>query len=154
MASDVERAREVIAEWHRRKGCNQQIIDDCLSGNIQVPEFYMELLCMAVTQPAASGEVTTGTVNGYLPRKRAVEVLLDGYVPEWLTKFPPPRVYIGATPQPDADTVRDAERYRFIRANASAGTIFCCPLPSGSLNCDEPESEWDAAIDSAIKGEK
>lgn len=54
----------------------------------------------------------------------------------------------------EAERLRvDASRYRFLRANASWGTIFCGPLPGGSLNCDEPESEWDAAIDAAMKDE-
>lgn len=49
---------------------------------------------------------------------------------------------------------RDAARWRFVRKNASNGTIFCASLPAGALNCDEPESEWDASVDAAIAAQQ
>jgi hypothetical protein len=44
----------------------------------------------AIRQPAnsAGGQLAFGRVNGYLPDARAVEVVLDGAVPEWITKLP------------------------------------------------------------------
>lgn len=44
---------------------------------------------------------------------------------------------------------RNDARYRWLRANAVNGSIG---LPDGWLSCDEPESEWDAAIDAAAIG--
>ncbi len=48
MTDDQQRARELIADWHRNKGCSQRIIDDCLSGAITVPGFYMDLITAAL----------------------------------------------------------------------------------------------------------
>lgn len=48
MIDDQQRARELMADWHRRKGCSQQIIDDCLSGAITIPDFYMDLLAASL----------------------------------------------------------------------------------------------------------
>jgi len=51
-------------------------------------------------------------------------------------------------PQGDA---LDARRYRWLRANACEGRMESRgPNPDFALNCDEPESEWDAAIDAAM----
>ena len=45
----------------------------------------------------------------------------------------------------------DARRYRWLRANAYEGRMESRgPNPDFALNCDEPESEWDAAIDAAM----
>jgi hypothetical protein len=44
----------------------------------------------------------------------------------------------------------DAERYRWLRANAVEGRMETRgPRPDFAMNCDEPETEWDAAIDAA-----
>jgi hypothetical protein len=53
-----------------------------------------------------------------------------------------------------AETDRaDARRYRWLRANAVFGRMESRgPKPDFALNCDEPESEWDAAIDAALAG--
>lgn len=54
-----------------------------------------------------------------------------------------------------AEYRKDAERYRFIRANCVVGRMESRgPNPDFYLNCDEPESEWDAAIDRALGSEK
>ena len=44
----------------------------------------------------SSGEAVACTVNGYLPRQRAVELRLDCDVPEWITKNPGIRAYLSA----------------------------------------------------------
>lgn len=49
---DQQRARQLIADWHRNKGCSQQVIDDCLSGVIAIPDFYMDLITAALRAPA------------------------------------------------------------------------------------------------------
>lgn len=47
---------------------------------------------------------------------------------------------------------RDAARYRWLRGNACEGRMETRgPRPDFALNCDEPESEWDAAIDAAME---
>ena len=46
---------------------------------------------------------------------------------------------------------KDAARYRWLRNQATDG--FMGTPRYGSLNCDEPESEWDAWIDSAMSQE-
>jgi len=47
--------------------------------------------------------------------------------------------------------VRDAMRYRWLRENCCEGRMETRgPWQDFSLNCDEPESEWDAAIDAAM----
>ena len=51
-----------------------------------------------------------------------------------------------------AAILRDAERYRWLRNQATSG-VMTTPC-HGSLNCDEPESEWDAWIDAAMQGDK
>lgn len=48
------------------------------------------------------------------------------------------------------EDVRDAARYRWLREHTTDGFMG---TGSGSLNCDEPASEWDAWID-ARKGER
>lgn len=48
--------REVFAEWHRRKGCSQQIIDDCLSGSISMPALAADLVQMALAARQPVGE--------------------------------------------------------------------------------------------------
>lgn len=60
--------------------------------------------------------------------------------------------------QADHDTIRahiealeaDARRYRWLRKHAVTGSIGF-DAENGWLNADEPESEWDAAIDTAMK---
>lgn len=50
-----------------------------------------------------------------------------------------------------AEAERDAARYRYLRANCVQGRMESRgPNPDFALNCDEPESEWDAAIDAAM----
>lgn len=45
----------------------------------------------------------------------------------------------------------DAARYRWLRANVVEGRMESRgPRPDFALNCDEPEWEWDAAIDAAL----
>jgi hypothetical protein len=47
----------------------------------------------------------------------------------------------------------DAERYRWLRGNCVEGRMESPgPNPDFALNCDEPENEWDAAIDAAREG--
>lgn len=46
-----------------------------------------------------------------------------------------------------AEAVKDARRYRWLRSNACDGFMRA---DGGSLNCDEPESEWDAWIDASM----
>jgi hypothetical protein len=48
------------------------------------------------------GEAVAGTVAGYLSRQRAVEVVLDGPVPEWITANPSVRAYLVGRPALDA----------------------------------------------------
>lgn len=44
----------------------------------------------------------------------------------------------------------DAERYRWLRENAVEGRMESRgPRPDFAMNCDEPETEWDTAIDAA-----
>lgn len=49
------------------------------------------------------------------------------------------------------EVARDAGRYRWLRNNCSVGS-FSTYDPPFRLNCDEPASEWNAAIDAAISG--
>lgn len=56
-----------------------------------------EAATRAATVP--QGVSVRGYVNGYLPRQRAIEVILDGAIPEWLTKLQV-GVSITATPPP------------------------------------------------------
>lgn len=44
----------------------------------------------------ASGDAVTGRVNGYMFSARAIEIITDGEVPEWITKTPGLRVTITA----------------------------------------------------------
>lgn len=55
---------------------------------------------------------------------------------------------IDASPKGDSEA-RDAARYRWLREFAVNGSIG---IPfHGWLNCDEPASEWDSAIDAAMQ---
>lgn len=50
--SELEhRARACFAEWHRQRGCSEQVIADCLNGQIQMPELAADLLRLALTPP-------------------------------------------------------------------------------------------------------
>jgi hypothetical protein len=69
-ASVSERARAAFAEWHRRKGCGQEVVDDCLSGSISMPDLYMEVLGIALSSPRQEGEANgklVGWWNGIMP---------------------------------------------------------------------------------------
>lgn len=48
------RARELFAEWHRARGCGEQVIADCLSGTIQMPTIALDLVRMALAQQPAA----------------------------------------------------------------------------------------------------
>ena len=67
------------------------------------------------------------------------------------------RAMLAAAPQPTAQPsadVEDAKRYRWLRANAVRGRMESCGRHHAfALNCDEPESEWDATIDAARAAE-
>lgn len=88
-----ERAREIIADWHRKKGCGQQVIDDCLSGVIAIPTFYMELLEQALTQqrgsPVPEGWRVVPIEPNWDMRNEGREFLIDGLEkePEKLAYF-------------------------------------------------------------------
>lgn len=48
--TEQERAkvRRIVADWHAAKGCGQQIIDDCLSGNISAGAYAEDLMVAAL----------------------------------------------------------------------------------------------------------
>lgn len=51
MSAIEQRARACFAEWHRERGCSEQVIADCLNGQIQMPELAADLLRLALTPP-------------------------------------------------------------------------------------------------------
>lgn len=51
MSAIEQRARACFAEWHRQRGCSEQVIADCLNGQIQMPELAADLLRLALTPP-------------------------------------------------------------------------------------------------------
>lgn len=51
MSAIEQRARACFAEWHRQRGCSEQVIADCLNGQIQMPALAADLLRLALTPP-------------------------------------------------------------------------------------------------------
>jgi len=51
MSAIEQRARACFAEWHRQRGCSEQVIADCLNGQIQMPELAADLLRLALMPP-------------------------------------------------------------------------------------------------------
>ena len=65
-------------------------------------EPQIDMIRDALTHPQdASGDAVTGRVNGYMFSARAIEIITDGEVPEWITK-PWARVTIIAMPAKEA----------------------------------------------------
>lgn len=56
-------------------------------------------------------------------------------------------LYTHPAPGVPDDVVKDAERYRWLRVACFGGHMLGWNF---NLNCDEPEAEWDAAIDAAM----
>lgn len=154
MASDVEKLGDLMMT-DLPESCRSEV--NVLRKKLANDEEGWRALCVVMrdlarlTQPAASGEVV---FNFATVHRFATDHGVDY---NRLCKLVRECVY--ATPQPDADTVRDAARYRWLRDSSHEAL---CIRTQGT---DATHSaRWayypvtgkkaDAAIDSAIKGEK
>lgn len=166
MASDVEKlARELLARAYSEGGF-PRAGDALLSGRSDtLDECALAAIAAALTQPAASGEVVRqfqgrdGLWYGFHDKKHEDNTIASG---DW------PIRTLYATPQPDADTVRDAERYRWLREQRGKNNRWPHIAQTARQDFDTEEvpqlfdrrfgdkfaERLDAAIDSAIKGEK
>jgi hypothetical protein len=57
IAGGGDAARALLADWHRKMGFGPQVIDDCLSGNIEIPPLYVDLINAALSSTAAPAPV-------------------------------------------------------------------------------------------------
>lgn len=81
----------IVTEWITRlPACGVQVERLALRDYPDWAEHLAAILTRPreVATPGAGASIATGRISGYLPDARAVEVILDAAVPEWMTKLP------------------------------------------------------------------
>jgi hypothetical protein len=145
-ASVSERARALLAASYRESGDKAQALDV----ERRIPYVHHAIALRAVEQaltqqrgePVASICLVT---DRRLPHFAAAEIqLYEGCLRA---------ISAALNTRHGAGDAEDAARYRWLRSHAVYGRMET-DRSGFALNCDEPESEWDAAIDAARAGER